>query len=62
MDDEQALSGANAKFERRFRFVEKGLARQGLKPGERARERMEALWEASKREEPEVDPEVDKNA
>jgi len=51
VDAEQALRGANAKFERRFRFVEQGLARQGVKPGERARERMEALWEESKRDE-----------
>jgi len=51
VDAEQALRGANAKFERRFRCVEQGLAREGLKPGGQARERMEALWEASKREE-----------
>ncbi len=48
VDAEQALRGANAKFERRFRYVELGLARQGLVPGVRVRERMEALWEASK--------------
>ena len=51
VDAEQALRGANAKFERRFRFVEQGLAQQGLAPGARVRERMEALWEASKQAE-----------
>lgn len=54
VDAEQALRRANAKFERRFRYVEQGLARQGLVPEARVRKRMEALWEASKRAEKNV--------
>ena len=49
VEAEQALRGANAKFERRFRFVEQGLEREGLLPGSDTRERMEELWESAKR-------------
>jgi uncharacterized protein YabN with tetrapyrrole methylase and pyrophosphatase domain len=50
VDAEQALRGANAKFERRFRFVERGLEGEGRVPGRDLRPRMESLWEASKAE------------
>jgi MazG family protein len=50
VDAEQALRGANRKFERRFRQVEQGLARDGLAPDPALRERMEALWEATKQD------------
>lgn len=49
VEAEQALRGANVKFERRFRFVERGLERAGLAPGNDTRERMETLWETAKR-------------
>ena len=39
---------ANAKFERRFRFIEEELARVGRAPGAAPLEEMEALWNAAK--------------
>lgn len=43
-DPEQALRGANAKFERRFRFIERRLAEAGRSPTESSLDEMEALW------------------
>jgi nucleoside triphosphate diphosphatase len=44
VDPEEALRGANAKFERRFRHVERRLAAQARAPAEAGLEAMEALW------------------
>ncbi|CAN2532962.1 Nucleoside+triphosphate+pyrophosphohydrolase [Methylocapsa aurea] len=47
-DPEQALRGANAKFERRFRFIERALAEKGTSPKDSTLDEMEALWQAAK--------------
>jgi ATP diphosphatase len=44
VDPEEALRGANAKFERRFRHVEARLAADGRAPAEAGLDAMEALW------------------
>jgi MazG family protein len=51
VDAESALSGANHKFERRFRAMEAALAAQDRTPGEAGLEEMDALWEQAKRRE-----------
>jgi ATP diphosphatase len=48
LDPESCLRGANAKFERRFRAIETGLATEGRAPAEASLEQMEALWQAAK--------------
>jgi ATP diphosphatase len=48
-DPEQALRGANAKFERRFRFIEQALAKSGRGTRDASLEEMEALWAEAKR-------------
>ena len=48
-DPEAALRGANAKFERRFAFIEAALARAGRKPAEATLAEMDALWTQAKR-------------
>lgn len=50
IDAEAALRDANAKFERRFRHVEALLARDGLTPTDVDMQRLDALWDAAKRE------------
>jgi len=50
-DPEQALRDANAKFERRFRFIEQALAKSGTTPGEAGLDEMEKLWQQSKKTE-----------
>jgi ATP diphosphatase len=50
-DPEQALTGTNAKFERRFAAIETALADRGLTPSDASLDEMEALWQAAKREE-----------
>jgi len=47
-DPEQALSGTNAKFERRFAAIEAALARHGRTPADASLDEMEALWQAAK--------------
>ena len=47
-DPEDAIRRANAKFERRFRFIEEALARDGMAPGDTVLEQMEALWNTAK--------------
>jgi MazG family protein len=47
-DPEKALRAANTKFERRFRFIELGLAKDGLTPGDVDLDRLERLWQAAK--------------
>ena len=51
VDPEQALRGANAKFERRFRHIEDQLARRGVALAEATLDEMEALWIDAKRNE-----------
>jgi len=48
IDPETALRGANARFERRFRAVEKSLARQGRIAADAPLDELEALWQAVK--------------
>lgn len=51
IDPEAALRRTNAKFERRFRYIEAELAKQNRLPSEATLAEMDALWEAAKREE-----------
>jgi len=51
IDPEAALRGTNAKFERRFRRIEQGLAAEGRTPAESTLAEMDALWNQAKREE-----------
>ncbi|MDR3498601.1 MAG: nucleoside triphosphate pyrophosphohydrolase [Parvibaculum sp.] len=51
VDPEAALRRANAKFRRRFRYIEERLAAEGRKPEQSDLEEMDALWNAAKREE-----------
>ena len=48
VDPETALRGANAKFERRFRAIERALAEQGRSPEEASLDEMERLWTEAK--------------
>jgi MazG family protein len=50
VDPEEALRQTNAKFERRFRFIEDELKRDG-KTGVRPLEELDPLWDAAKRAE-----------
>jgi ATP diphosphatase len=50
-DPEVALRRANAKFERRFRFIEAELAKQGRTTAQSNLDEMDALWDAAKIEE-----------
>lgn len=47
-DAEGALRGCNAKFERRFNFIESELERRGKKLGEASLNEMDALWDEAK--------------
>lgn len=51
VDPDTALSGTNAKFLRRFAFVEKVLAGKGRTLAESTLDEMDALWNEAKREE-----------
>ena len=48
IDPEAALRAANAKFTRRFRFIEAALAAQGRSPDDSDLAEMDALWDAAK--------------
>lgn len=48
VDPETALRGANAKFERRFAYVEDGLAAKGREPRQASLTEMDALWDEAK--------------
>jgi ATP diphosphatase len=50
-DPENALRGTNAKFERRFAYIERALAAQGRSLDQASLEEMDALWDDAKREE-----------
>jgi ATP diphosphatase len=54
IDPEGALREANARFERRFRSIEAGLAQQGRTPEQASLADMEELWLRAKLEEREV--------
>ena len=47
-DAETALQGTNAKFRRRFHFIERELASSGRRLGEATLDEMEALWQRAK--------------
>jgi ATP diphosphatase len=44
LDPEAALRGANAKFTRRFAYIEAELARRGKTPPQSSLEEMDAIW------------------
>ncbi len=48
IDPETALRATNAKFIRRFGYIEKTLAARGAKPGDATLDEMEALWQEAK--------------
>lgn len=50
-DPEAAIRQANAKFERRFRFIEDELRRAGKAPAASSLEEMERLWNVAKQTE-----------
>lgn len=51
IDPENSLRSTNAKFERRFRYVEHRLKEQGKTPERATLEEMDGLWEEGKKEE-----------
>jgi MazG family protein len=51
VDPEDSLRAANAKFTRRFQFIEAALAKSGRSPDQSNLEEMEGLWAAAKVEE-----------
>jgi len=55
-DPEGVLRQANAKFERRFGFIEETLARQGKALGAATLEEMDALWNEAKAREKKAEP------
>jgi ATP diphosphatase len=50
-DPEMALRGTNAKFERRFAYIERALAAQGRAMDGASLDEMDALWDEAKRNE-----------
>jgi len=48
VEPEDALRSANAKFARRFAFIEERLAADGRAPADSSLEEMDALWDAAK--------------
>jgi tetrapyrrole methylase family protein/MazG family protein/ATP diphosphatase len=52
IDPENALRLTNAKFERRFRYIEEQLRASGRSPEESSLAEMDALWDEAKRKEP----------
>ncbi|MCO4054591.1 MAG: nucleoside triphosphate pyrophosphohydrolase [Bosea sp.] len=48
IDPDRAVAGANAKFMRRFAFIERALAARGATPATASLEEMDALWNAAK--------------
>jgi MazG family protein len=51
LDPESALKKTNRKFKRRFQWVERELQRQGESIQNSSLEKMEALWQAAKKQE-----------
>jgi ATP diphosphatase len=50
-DPESTIRGANAKFERRFFFVQQELARKGIALGSATLNEMDVLWDVAKADE-----------
>ncbi|WP_425071076.1 nucleoside triphosphate pyrophosphohydrolase [Sagittula sp. S175] len=48
IDPEAALRAANAKFTRRFQYIEQALADQGKRPEDSDLAEMDGLWDAAK--------------
>ena len=48
VDAESVLRGTNAKFKKRFAYVEQGAKRQGRSLSELSLEEMESLWQEAK--------------
>jgi MazG family protein len=48
IDPEVALRGTNAKFERRFKYIERMLLAKGKSPEQSTLEEMDALWNEAK--------------
>ena len=55
VDPETALRAANAKFSRRFRYIEQSLAEEGRTPEQAGLAEMEDLWQRVKVEEKQKD-------
>ena len=53
-DPEMALRGANAKFERRFAYIERALEARGRALGAASLDEMDALWNEAKKEQAEI--------
>jgi len=51
IDPEGALRATNAKFERRFRYIETELEKMGKRPADSNLQEMDALWNAAKERE-----------
>jgi MazG family protein len=49
VDPEAALRASNAKFTRRFKFIESELEARGIAPGQAGLELMESLWQEAKK-------------
>jgi ATP diphosphatase len=56
VDPEDAIRSSNAKFERRFRFIESELFKQGVSPGSATLDQMEQLWTLAKAHEKSAGP------
>jgi MazG family protein len=54
IDPEAALKNTNASFERRFRYVERGLQAQGKSPQQATLAEMDALWDEAKKDQSSV--------
>jgi MazG family protein len=48
IDPEDALRGANTKFERRFKFIEDAISDNGRRPEQSDLAEMDALWDKAK--------------
>jgi ATP diphosphatase len=55
-DPDSALRGTNAKFERRFGYIEQALAAQGRSLQSASLAEMDALWNEAKEKEPRLSP------
>jgi nucleoside triphosphate diphosphatase len=55
-DPEAALRGTNAKFERRFAFIERSLSAKGRSLEEASLEEMDGLWNEAKQSEVRAEP------